>query len=239
MTLTKRILFKAAFCISLPLLGACGKSVNIGSVDSLTHPFATTPPVNSSKVCPSTQTRKWTFTQPDATAQRDVDLLFVVDTSSSLNTRRTQLASNIPAFMAALHPQTNYRIGTLLAHGGASPYSGKLYQAPGSSLVLNSKTQSVLEIQKELTNTLSHVQLDKDEANGEMMMYSLVKSLEPENFEPIQNSGFFRTGAALSVIFVSDENDVCLLAPVEWIYTVSGLCRLCSKLGDNCSSKIL
>jgi hypothetical protein len=215
MTQTKRNLFKVSLCMFPIALTGCGKSVNIGTRNSDVFSPTLPPSVSLNKACPADQIRKWIFTQPPTSTQQSVDLLFVLDTSSSLNTRRAQLASSIPAFIGQLDPRTDYRIGTLLAHGGASPYSGMLYQAPGSSQVLNSQTQSAAEIQQQLANTLSKVQADKDEANGEMMMYSLMRSLEPGMFEKNKTAGFFRDDAVLSVVFVSDENDVCYPAQLN------------------------
>jgi hypothetical protein len=152
---------------------------------------------------------QWDFVQPSETANRSVDLLFVVDTSDSLKEERSRIASTIPSFVNQLSSETDYRIGVMLAHGGDSYYSGRLYSPPGIPQVLNSRTLSTTQIQSYLGSTLSKPVSDVDEANGEMMTYSLLKSLGSDRISTIQNQGFFRQNAALSVVFVSDENDIC------------------------------
>lgn len=159
--------------------------------------------------CGPDQMAYWQFVQPQPTTNRSVDLLFVVDTSDSLSDKRARLARTIPSFLRQIPSNGDCRVAVLLAHGGASRYSGRLYAPPGAPLVLNTRAQSSAELEALLTNTLMQNAADADEANGEVLMYALQQSLKLENRSMIQSQGFYRSNAALSVVFISDENDLC------------------------------
>jgi hypothetical protein len=209
--------------VALPLLltgavVACGKSVDRaerapssedpipnGSVDP--GPLPTATPI----ACGSDQVERWTFTQPQPQVKGGkVDLLFVVDTSSSLARERARVAGTVPAFVAALDPRVDYRIAVMLAHGSASARSGRLFAASGDPLVLDSQRLSVAQIQAKLGSALAAASLaDADQANGEAMMLSLLNGLKPNRLAQSRAAGFFRADAALSVVLLSDENDVC------------------------------
>lgn len=208
----------------------CSKSVNIddsasqnGPSNSMIPPVGRNPGPNGtnpenppapdgdpiSPSCAAEDHLSWRFVQPQPTVNRSVDLLFVIDTSRSLDAERSRIASTLPIFVSQLPPQTDYRIGVMLAHGGSSYYSGRLYSASGTPRVLDSRTQSPASIQSNLTQTLSAPPQDIDSANGEVGMYSLLRSLRTDRLNEMRSQGFYRDGAALSVIFVTDENDVC------------------------------
>jgi hypothetical protein len=201
------ISFLAAF--GMMALTACGKSVRIGSENPDTVGINPDNPTNQTQVCSANQRVHWRFVQPSSAPPPEVDLLFVVDTSDSLLEERPRLAKQVPSFIQKLKSDTDYRIAVMLAHGGASNYSGRLYSASGSSKVLNPKTSSLQNIQLQLENTLRNTRADVDEANGEMPTYSFLRSLETDRLAEIRGQGFYRDNAALSVIFVSDENDIC------------------------------
>ncbi|MEW6056683.1 MAG: hypothetical protein AB1540_08715 [Bdellovibrionota bacterium] len=200
----KRLL---AMTVLLGIALGCGKTVelssNPNSSDSLTDDDSL------GLQCGPENRVRWEFTQPQPTYDRSVDLLFVVDTSDSLIHERQRIASTIPAFVAQLSPDTDYRISVMLGHGGKSAHSGALYSASGVRKVLDSKKQSVSTIQSDLRQTLSASPSDVDEANGEVLMYSLLRSFDRDKITAIRNQGFYRSNAALSIIFVNDENDLC------------------------------
>lgn len=77
---------------------------------------------------------------------RELDILFVVDTSASLRGgsnkgnggELAQLARDMDKFVARLNPDTDYQIGVLLGHGPHSPYHGQLFSAGrGDSAVIH------------------------------------------------------------------------------------------------------
>lgn len=195
----KKYLFLLGALAAIP---ACGKSVELGEVGSFTF---TDPPL----ACGAEQTVRWNFEQPQPVYNRSVDLLFVVDSSASLNEERKRLATDLPAFVQALAPEMDYRIAVMLAHGPSSPHSGRLYSPAGVPKVLSSKSLSASQIQSYLSRTLGQSVADVDQANGEMMMDSLMRSLESGRYAELQAQGFYREGAALSIVFVTDENDIC------------------------------
>ncbi|MFL5814264.1 MAG: hypothetical protein ACJ763_11855 [Bdellovibrionia bacterium] len=204
----------------------CGKSVNLTQGGD---PFQSAPPSNTSiqppvgqpptggpptgsgkpLTCASQDQLHWTFTQPQPSVTHAIDLLFVADTSSSMNAKRARVASDVSAFVNALPSGTDYRIGVMLAHGAQSSYSGKLYAASGARAVLDSRIQSASQIQSQLRNSLVNVPSDPDDANGEAMMASFQRSLSGSRFSTIRSQGLYRDDAALAVVFISDENDIC------------------------------
>ena len=154
----------------------------------------------------------WQWHQPGPTVNHTVDLLFVVDTSLSLMNERTRLANAIPHFLTALPADADIRIAVMLAHG-TSCWSGKLYSNGRTPAVIDPRTLSLGDAQKALHDKLSCPPLDIGVGNGEMMLYSLQKGLETDHFAESRSQGFFRDGAALSVVFVTDENDICYFPP--------------------------
>jgi hypothetical protein len=197
------------------LIFSCGKSVNVGQNDS--PPLVFPPPgtVNSPVdtgtrlTCDSQDRVHWSFKQPQPELRKSIDLLFVADTSRSMSAKRARVASAVSSFVNALPSGTDYRIGVMLAHGARSSFGGALYSASGSREVLDSSQQMPSEIQAELRNSLVNVPNDPDDANGEAMMASFQRSLTASRFARIQSQGLYRDNAALAVIFISDENDVC------------------------------
>ena len=196
--------------IGIALVG-CGKSVQLGKNDpnSVTGSDASTTSSSGGPTCGPDQILKWTFVQPDILKPQSLDILIIMDTSSSLNGKRAHLASVLPDFLSKLPPQIDFRLSVMLAHGGASPFAGRLYSARNSPLVLDSKVLAINTIQAFLTQTLESPVLDADEANGEALMYSLKESLKPDRLAEIRSNGFYREDAALSLIFITDENDIC------------------------------
>jgi hypothetical protein len=210
-----------ALAIAAGLLGvSCGKSVNVSASDPIKQ-------INSGDddgggpgdghgaplSCAPEQLREWIFKQPEGGSERVVDILFVVDTSPSMDDEACKIAATIPAFISRLAPGTDYRIAVMLAHGNSSPFSGRLYRGfrGNAPTVLRSSQMSVPQIQAALKQRLldANQQIDHDEANGEAGMYSLVHGTSRDYLKKSQALGFFRPGAALSVVFLEDENDLC------------------------------
>ena len=65
--------------------------------------------------------------QPEAEVIKKLDLVFVVDTSGSINQERTGIANGINAFVAELPDDINLQVGVMYAHGeeknNAEPYA--------------------------------------------------------------------------------------------------------------------
>lgn len=153
------------------------------------------------------------YVQPEAQLTRELDLWFVTDTSGSLDQERSDIADGIDAFVAQLPAEVNYRIGVTLAHGSRSQYSGKMFQSSrGERVILNSEEQSLSQIRQDLHSKLTRTQDDWYSDGGEEGLYSLQKALT-HHLGEAQAQGFFRNDAALAVVFIADENDICAIYP--------------------------
>jgi hypothetical protein len=153
------------------------------------------------------------YYQPKAELTKKVDVLFVTDTSSSLDAERPDVAQEIRSFVNELPMDVDYQMAVMLAHGSKSTYSGKLYKASNEPLVLKSKQLTVDKIQSHLVNKLRNVKGDGGSDGGEEGLYSLQKSLKEDDLNNIRKQGFFRDDAALAIVFIADENDICARYP--------------------------
>ncbi len=158
-----------------------------------------------------------------------LDILFVVDTSASLRRGGTgtledgelvQIGRGMKHFVKNLDPQTDYRIGVMLGHGPATSYHGKLFQAgKGDPAVVDYKAlakkgMSRAQIEEQLGQIMERkmrqVPNESGGAQGEAMMLSLYNAIRtPSLLGRIKKQGLFRDDAALAVVFVTDEQDVC------------------------------
>jgi hypothetical protein len=154
-----------------------------------------------------------------------LDILFVVDTSKSLRTggNRTaadgelvQIGRGMKEFVKNLDPETDYNIAIMTGHGPASPYHGKLLAENGSVISYNavkrgrSREQAEQEIARILEMKMRATPNESRGAQGEAMLLSLYDAVtQPHLRKAIESQNFFRKDAALNVIIVSDEQDVC------------------------------
>ncbi len=155
------------------------------------------------------------YSQPEAIVTKKVDLLFVTDTSSSLDEERMKVADGVEAFLQALPADVDYRIATMLAHGGASSRVGRVYSKlrTGADQVLRSDLLDPADLRAKLRHDLMNVVEDSSTDGGEIGMYSITRALDDDRLAESRSLGFFRTDAALAVIFISDENDICSVFP--------------------------
>src|SRR5688500_11376995 len=95
-----QFLLASAFLSFLDI--GCGKSVDMGSVvmSSINN--------NSLFSCSAANLRQWTFTQPSPATSTDVDILFVIDTSSSMKEKLSKISTEIPLLLAQLNPAIDY-----------------------------------------------------------------------------------------------------------------------------------
>lgn len=154
------------------------------------------------------------YYQPNKEITSKLDILFVTDTSGSLNTERSSVATGIGNFISQLSATTDYQIAVTLAHGPKSAYYGQLYQASTEPIVLRSKNLSLTNIRTHLLSKLTNTKTDVDTDGGEAGLLSLNKSLEATRLDDIRlKQDFFRKDAALAIVFISDENDICAVYP--------------------------
>lgn len=186
-----------------------------------------------------------------------LDILFVIDTSQSLDAEREKIASELDKFIDGLARYGNkvdYRIAVMLAHAPGSQIvisdtakmtptpdreAFKYFDVSGSLFQSETAQESVLalskngkdagngmdlsEIKQKLREKLHDVINAREKsdvpgekastAQGEVGLLSLYNGLmSPKKMQAMttaQPYGFMRSDAALAVIFVADENDVC------------------------------
>lgn len=152
-----------------------------------------------------------TFTQNGGTTQyvKKVDILFVMDHSGSMTRHWDEIAQNIQTMVKQLPATTDIRYGVMLADVGA--WSGRLY-TPFNAAYLDNQKMTTAQIATALQNTFEAAMNVSDAGSGEASLYSLTKAVTT-NAVTNQKAGFFRADAGLSVIFMSDENDIGVTAP--------------------------
>ncbi|HUP57821.1 MAG TPA: hypothetical protein VM598_10245 [Bdellovibrionota bacterium] len=137
-----------------------------------------------------------------------LDLIFVTDTSGSLDGERKAIADGVDRFIEELPTDVDFRIGVILGHGSKSNHSGRLWHGSGQAVTMDSTRMSVRQIQNHLRAALTSGPGDSNSDGGEEMLYSFNKAITT-NLAENRRKGLFRTDAALAVIFISDENDIC------------------------------
>lgn len=152
---------------------------------------------------------------PDADSiNRKLDIIVVPDTSGSIREERSKIALGFDKFVNSLPSEVDYRIGVILGHSGNSPKSGKLFQRDDEPLVLDSKAQSIDDILYDLNEKLKSPAGDGYSDGGEMGLYSLQNALQ-NNLDEIREYGVFREDAALAIVFIADEQDICFDYPED------------------------
>jgi hypothetical protein len=198
-----KVALSGLLIFSASILSSCGKQVeSFGKLKLVESPKGPRCSDNSGRLT-------WQFRQPVPNYNKAVDLLFVTDTSLSLVPERGRLIRSIPHFLKGLPADADPRIAVMLGHGGKSKWSGRLFSRGSSPKVINPKAMSERDTEEALEHALACPPLELASTNGEALLLSLKKSLSDKRFSEIRGQGFFRDGAALSVVFVSDENDVC------------------------------
>jgi len=155
---------------------------------------------------------KLSYTQPSGGVSHKLDILFVLDTSSSLDEEMTQIVNSLQSLVSQLPEGLDFQIGVLLGHTN-STWVGKLFKANSEPLILKSTSLTTLQIQTHLETKLKNLVEESASDGGEAGLFSLNKLLQPNELATAKEVGFFRSGAALSIVFVADENDICAEYP--------------------------
>jgi hypothetical protein len=206
-SLALSVLFLLSACAGVPEIQTLNKGSN--EADPKTNDI----PGDSS----SSQQREISFTQPPSTvAARPLDLLFVIDTSGSMGDERAAVVEGMQNFIEALPLGTDYRIGVLLGHAYTqnNSWGGKLYQKSTEPVVIRSVDEfgqpiAFDVIKEELRVKMSNPATESVSSGGEAFLYSLQSLLGGELRQRAVDQGFFRDDAALGIVFISDENDLC------------------------------
>ncbi|HRK06971.1 MAG TPA: hypothetical protein PLZ57_04315 [Pseudobdellovibrionaceae bacterium] len=136
-----------------------------------------------------------------ATWNTEVDVLWVVDTSSSMAKHQDRLASQVGLFIDGLNRTgLDYRIAVTSMDMSGSGLRGRFYAQAGTPKILTANTPnlvSVLAGRLRLGESGSPV-----ERGREAMQAALSSPLASSD-----NAGFLRANALLNVIYLSDEED--------------------------------
>lgn len=181
-----------------------------------------------------TLTEQWI--QPQPTASR-ADLIFVTDTSGSLDTERVAMANALSAFLSKLTSRdVDVCIGVLLGHV-ADQWAGNLYSqatTDPSRTAAQNKCLCVGEVSsgdlaKVFLAEMSNQNLDETASDGgEAGFYSFRKSFMDDTIlTQNMDSGCYRDTAALVAIFLSDENEIstsitCASQPAKYTFNPVG-----------------
>lgn len=163
---------------------------------------------------PAPSCYKDVYEVPRESITRKLDILIIPDTSSSIKEERRKIAEGFDYFIGALPQGVDFNIGVILGHSKNSNKSGKLYKKNSSDpLVLKSNELSLPKIKESLSLKIHKPKTDGYSDGGEMGMASLLNALEGVNLQNLKDNGLLRDDAALAVIFVADEQDICAKAP--------------------------
>lgn len=127
-----------------------------------------------------------------------VDIVFIVDNSTSMGQHQARLSAQIPNLVQVLKSlKMDYHIVTLSTSMGLDGNGGQFLGAPK---VLNSQSANL--------NSLLQQRIAQGEAgsNNERGLFSLESALSPSYLSG-EGAGFLREEALLAVIALSDEND--------------------------------
>ncbi len=137
----------------------------------------------------------------EVTYNKQVDVLWVIDTSGSMSSRQAALAEQMPIFIDGLNATgLDYQIGvTTMDMSGTGP-RGKLIAQTGTPMILTKNTPNLTSV---LAGRLQAGQSGSPTERGrEAMMAALNMTATGKS-----NEGFSRPNALLNVIFLSDESD--------------------------------
>lgn len=135
------------------------------------------------------------------TYNKQVDVLWVIDTSGSMAARQAALAAQMPIFIDGLNATgLDYQIGVTTMDMSGSGARGKLVAQTGTPLVLTKTTPN-------LTNILAgRVQAGETGSPTERGREAMMAALDLSGAGK-SNAGFLRQDSLLNVIFLSDESD--------------------------------
>ncbi|MAZ49873.1 MAG: hypothetical protein CME65_15025 [Halobacteriovoraceae bacterium] len=152
------------------------------------------------------------YAPDEADVIRDLDIIIVPDTSTSIKEERGDIAQGFDYFLNALPEEVNVRIGVILGHSPNSNLAGKLYQKNSEPVVLDSQESSVSDLIIDLNTKLNNPKTDNKSDGGEMGQLSLELALTTNRDHLIEN-GLLRENASLLIVFIADEQDICFEYP--------------------------
>ncbi|MES3038695.1 MAG: hypothetical protein V4736_12380 [Bdellovibrionota bacterium] len=128
-----------------------------------------------------------------------VDILWVVDESQSMTTRKSTLTAQIPALLDGFDQmRMDYHLAvTTMSLSGTNPTGGKFIGTP------KYLTNSSANVRGEIAD---RILMDKVGSSAERAMDSVKKVLSP-SYLAGEGAGFLRPDSILVIVVVSDEDD--------------------------------
>jgi Purple acid Phosphatase, N-terminal domain len=149
---------------------------------------------------------------PAPQALKKVDVLFVMDHSGSMSAHWQKVAGNIENMVKQLPRDADIRYGVIL--GDVGYWRGKLYAPSKVPVILDNQKLSDQQIASYLQQTFAAAMKVTDVGQGEALFNSLQSAVTDHGTEN-QKLGFFRPDAALSILFMSDENEIGVARPAN------------------------
>lgn len=204
-----KIMKAASRTASLVALAGCEYQASFSLVSN-----STAGPVTGSRedTRPAPSCFEERFQQPAEQITRKLDILFVTDTSGSLSEERVAIASGIDSFISTIPSDADFRLALLPAHGPLSSHYGRMYRRGNEPRVLSSASQTLASIRSDFIFKNGATLNDSSTDGGEAGLVAL-KAATTVKLAENRSAGFFREDAALAVVFVSDENDICATYP--------------------------
>jgi hypothetical protein len=149
-----------------------------------------------------------------------VDVLFVIDNSSSMGPEQAQVTQAFPVFLEYfLDSGLDYHLGVTATDVDRPEYSGKLAQAMGE-LWIHDETAEPYKAFKQMTNLGT---ISGSVESGRAAAYSALE-LRKNDY----NSGFRRDDADLHIVAISDDEDqsgnnpISLTEFIDWLQDSAG-----------------
>ncbi len=161
---------------------------------------------------------------------KKVDILFMMDRSGSMQDDWERVANNVQNLVKELPSDSDIRYAVILGDVGA--WKGKIYSPDKIPKVLNNQTQTVQEISNNLHKIFVEGMKISDAGTGEANFKSLYSAVTT-NAVANQKLGFFRPDAALSIIFMSDEQEIGFPFPSNAELAAQGLPVRCDATVEN------
>ena len=162
-----------------------------------------------------------------------VDILFVIDNSTSMNTHQRNLKKNIREFTNAFTgtAQVKYRVGVVGTHDPETVTEGKVgYYPVGKLRMLHDQEPNPLAPNAGLNKPPYYIPALPVDYLGNTLRIGTIapKDGGPEKeemFSPVKaaldgtrdadNGGFYRPDAHLAIVFLTDADDASSIAPTE------------------------
>lgn len=154
------------------------------------------------------------FIQGDLTNSK-VDIILMVDNSSSMSQHQSKLASQVGSMVTALNALgLDWHIGTTTSDMSGTGSGGVLSGAGtvADPTYITATTANGVQL---LTNKVMAGQNGSDLEQGLDSVQSAINNiLDPSPSNP--DKGFWRDDAVLAIIFLTDENDWSRVSPVDF-----------------------